>query len=188
MPRTLAPAPLDSASYWRKLKAALHPDRDAGGHDLFLFVTAIEEFVREQLGDPGYEREASYGERFARANRTRASSTTEEPERVPYDPIFGNADEFSMLTIRALSVGHEVGEPYGAVLGLLIDCAAHDHGRAVPRQSRGASYRQLAKISHLLGWPKDVRVAWYRIAESVPLSDHHCAHLLGRLVPKQDAA
>jgi len=189
MPRTLAPAPLDSASYWRRLLAAVHPDRNGGDGDLFIFATALEEHVRGCLA--GYGRDAPYGSPFADANRGgagEAGTSPTEPDRVAFDPALGNADQFVELTCHALQVGRDVGEPYGAVLGLLIDCAAHDHGRAVPRQSRGASYRQLAKIAHTCGWSKDERVAFYRLAESVPLSDHHCAHLLGRLVPKQDAA
>lgn len=105
----------------------------------------------------------------------------EEPERVPFDPIFGRADEFVSLTCRALEISREVGDPYGPVLALLVDCPAHDHGRQVPRQSRGASYRQLAAIAHRLGWSKEQRVQWYEVAANIPLSDAHAHHIIGRL-------
>ncbi len=86
-----------------------------------------------------------------------------------------------MLTVRALEISHEVGEPYAAVLGLLVDLPAHCHGRAAPRQSRGARYKQLARIAHTLGWSSEQRSRWYRVAESVPLSDAHASHIIARI-------
>ena len=72
----------------------------------------------------------------------------------------------SWISPCALEVGREVGEPYGPVLGLLIDGSTHDHGRAVPRQSRSASYKQLAKIAHLAGMSRAERITWYTVCRA----------------------
>lgn len=170
----MTPAPLDDRRYWWRLLAVAHPDRNGGDGDLFVFLTALREHVEGCCAGsfPNLER-------FAHANaRANATGTGEAPERVPFDPILSNADEFVRLTGRALEISGEVGEPFAAVLLLLVDLPAHDHGRAVPRQSRGASYRQLARITHTLGWSKEQRVRWYRIAESVPLSCAHASHII----------
>jgi hypothetical protein len=171
-PRTQTRAPLDDRSYWRRLKAAVHPDREAGDHDLFVFLAALEEHVRSCLN--GYGREAPY-----RTNEP--SSPATETERVPYDHQLGDADEFVKLTLRAISVGQRSEEPYRSVLALLFDCPAHEHGRPVLRQCRGASYRQLALIAHRLGWSKSERVRWYDLARAIPLSEAHASHLIDRL-------
>lgn len=159
--------------------ASVHPDRAGGDHELFVFLSALREHVEECLGA------AKPGGAFAPAN----AGPREEPERIPYDPSFGNADAFVGLTCRALEIAGRVGEPYNSALSLLGDCPAHEgpYGRAVPRQSRGASYRQLAAIAHTLGWSKAQRVRWYRVAEEIPLSDAHAHHILARL-PQRSAA
>ncbi len=41
VPKTATPAPLDSPSYWRRLKACVHPDREGGSEELFVFLCAL---------------------------------------------------------------------------------------------------------------------------------------------------
>ncbi len=103
-----------------------------------------------------------------------------EPERIPF-PL---GTDFETLTRRALMLADDIAPPYNAVLRLLRDCeplAGFEN-----KQQRGASYRQLAAIGYLAGMGKSGRVRWYRVAESVPLSDRHAGHLLGKL--KRQAA
>jgi len=49
-PRTRT-VPLGEPSYWRRLKAAAHPDRNGGDGNLFIFLTALEEHVPLCVGD-----------------------------------------------------------------------------------------------------------------------------------------
>lgn len=84
------------------------------------------------------------------------------------------------LGMRALSVGQHAEEPYRSLLALLIDCPAEEHGRQVVRQERGASFKQLAYIGYLLGLSKPFS-RWYEIARSIPLSDRHASHIIGKL-------
>jgi hypothetical protein len=44
-----------------------------------------------------------------------------------------------------------------------------------------SSYKQLAYIGHLVGMSKTERSGWYRVAESVPLSQRHAGHILSHL-------
>jgi hypothetical protein len=75
----------------------------------------------------------------------------------------------------------EVGEPCAALLRLLVGLYPEDHGRARAAQQRGASYKQLALIAHR-GWlSKAERMAWYGVAESIPLSERHASHIIGGL-------
>ena len=68
-------------------------------------------------------------------------------------------------------MGANANEPAGH---LLLGAAP---GGAVP----GASYKRLTAIGHLAGFDKTAQVRWYRIAEEIPLSDRHAAHILSRL-------
>jgi hypothetical protein len=115
-----------------------------------------------------------------RADRGRA-------ERIPYDPSLGHADEHVALTMRAMFIGGCTDEPFTSVLGLLSDCASQDHGRPALRQSRGATYKQLACVAHLFGMSRTQRRAWYALARAVPLSEQHAHHLITRLKRKEAA-
>jgi hypothetical protein len=174
MSRTAAPARLDDRRMWRRVLAKVHPD--AGGDDeTFVWL----QNVRESICSCGNRKSAPQPSR--RRERSTTHSTEQASERIPYDPSLGYVAEFVTLTMRALSVGLYVEEPYRLVLALLIDCAATGHGRPAERQCRGASYNQLAAIAHRFGMTKVERCRWYEVARSIPLSDQHAHHLLSRL-------
>jgi hypothetical protein len=86
-----------------------------------------------------------------------------------------------MLTLRAVSVGQHAEEPYRSLLVLLIDCPADERGRGAARQERGATYRQLGRIAHDAGMTPGQRHRWYDLARSIPLSEKHASHLIGRI-------
>lgn len=178
-PKTKAP-PLDSHTYWKRLRARAHPDQGApricscgsrrcgttSTTDLARSLRASSRTLTVVGAAPG---------------ETRAEDEHEQPDRIPFDEAFGNADEFVRLTMHALSVGQTSEQPYRDVLALLGNCPADDHGRRAARQCRGASYKQLALIAHLCSWSRVDRRQWYEIAESIPLSDSHASHIIGRL-------
>jgi hypothetical protein len=160
MPKT-ATAPLTDGRLWRLLLARTHPD--AGGSDE-LFVWA--QGLRESLDAP-----------FPRScGRCKPADgqTAEEPERIP----FGAGLDPTALTRRALSLVEELEFPYNALLRLLSN---HDPSGALPQEHRGATYRQLARMAHEAGMSRQERQGWYRVAESVPLSQAHAQHILSRL-------
>ena len=64
---------------------------------------------------------------------------------------------------------------------MLIDCPADDHGRAAAKQERGATYKQLAALAHRVGMTRGERYRWYELARSIPLSEKHASHLIGRM-------
>jgi hypothetical protein len=86
-----------------------------------------------------------------------------------------------VLTDRAVTMADAVAEPYGYLLRRLADCYPVSVGPLHDQQRRGASYKSLAAIGHRVGMTKDERVQWYSIAESVPLSQRHAGHILGKL-------
>jgi hypothetical protein len=53
--------------------------------------------------------------------------------------------------------------------------------QGVATQRRGASYKQLALIGHLVGLSKEERVRWYELARFLPLSEAHANHIIKRL-------
>jgi len=71
--------------------------------------------------------------------------------------------------------------PYSGLLSQLKDCPTEDHGRRRAAQGRGASYKQLAFIAHLVGMNDECRYGCYEVANSVPLSEAHCHHLISKL-------
>jgi hypothetical protein len=168
MARTNTPPPADRGM-WRRALARCHPDA-GGAVDLFVWACGVREFVRREDRSP-----------LRNDSTPRAYATVEYATRVPYDAALGFVDEFVTLTMRALSVGQHAEEPYRSVLALLIDCPADDHGRAAAKQERGASYRQLGRIAHDAGMTEGERMRWYDLARSIPLSERHASHIIGRL-------
>ncbi len=154
---------LDSAKMWRLLIAATHPDSERGSHELCIFVQALKEYV---LSEPRKEA-------FTPSPQPE-SAPTADPDRVPFPP---DAD-FRVLTRRAVILADDVPLPYRSVLRLLRDCEPLTGFEE--KQQRGASYRQLAYIGHLAGMSKPFS-RWYKIAESVPLSQRHAGHVLSKL-------
>jgi hypothetical protein len=80
-------------------------------------------------------------------------------------------------------MAEEVGGIHGALLEMLADCEAPPSTTRTSGawEQRGASYKKLAAVGHMVGMTKAERSRWYRVAEAVPLSDRHVGHILGRL-------
>jgi hypothetical protein len=164
--RTPAPPPTDK-NLWRRLKARAHPD-GGGDHELFIWVGSVEEAV---CGCQAQPHESSPRE----PRRQPFQSTREAPARIPYPPD----TNFRQVTKRALQQAASRSDGYGQLLSLLEDCWPLAH--MWREEERGASYKRLAAIGHMVGMTKPQRVEWYRIAESIPLSDRHAGHILKRL-------
>ncbi len=170
-PRALTAAP-DDRSMWRRALAKLHPD-GGGSHDLFIWAGAVRDVVCD-LGVRG----AVNPEPADHPSRRREPSTPEEPARVPYPP--GETANFAALTARAVAMAEEVGGIHGGLLEMLSGCEAPPSTSGAWEQ-RGASYKKLAAVGHMVSMTKAERSRWYRVAEAVPLSDRHVGHILGRL-------
>jgi hypothetical protein len=76
-------------------------------------------------------------------------------------------------------MAEEVGGVHGALLEMLTGCNPLAH--LAHEQERGASYKRLAAAGHMVGMTMSERSRWYRVAESIPLSDRHVGHILARL-------
>ena len=160
--------PADDPKMWRRLVAKTHPDA-GGSHELFIWTGSVRDLVCSRVGEsPSRPRPAS------------ATNHSPEPDRVPWS----GAQGFEEVTRTALRYA-SLGKPYAPLLSLLADCRSLDN--MARQQSRGASYRQLAAVGHAWGMTKRERVAWYRVAEDLALTDRHASHLLGRL-KKRSAA
>jgi len=155
---------------WRRLIAKAHPDAD-GDHELFIWAGSVREFVCNG-GDA-----LSRPEPRAHSSHQREASTSSTADRIPFDR-FAN---FEVLTDRALAMSRAVAEPYAYLLRQLASCYLVQDGPLYDQQQRGASYKSLAAIGHTVGMSKAERVQWYRIAESVPLSQRHAGHIIKRL-------
>ncbi len=173
MSRTPTLPPTDK-SMWRKLIARAHPDT-GGDHELFIWTRAAMEAICSSFTAP--EQQASPGPR-PESHPRREWPSAEEADRVPFD----REASFAELTRRAVAMVD--GEPlaYARLLRLLYDC--HPSPMHEVQQQRGGTYRQLAAAGHLVGMDKRERVGWYRLAESIPLSDRHAGHILSRLKEK----
>jgi hypothetical protein len=154
--------PPDHSGMWRRLISRAHPDA-GGDHELFIWTGAVRDVVCGQV-------ESSFRNEKSDRSDNSPGDATDEPTRVPYPGSLGA--NFAALTGRALEYGGE----FAPVLNLLRDCwpvegLAHEQGR-------GATYKKLAAIGHAWGMTKAERVRWYRVAESIPLSDRHAGHIL----------
>jgi hypothetical protein len=157
--------PLDDRGMWRRLVGRSHPDA-GGSHELFIWTVATRDAVC------GGELEAE----IPRVER-RAPSTQGTGERVPFD----EDASLEVLTDRAVAMAEAVAEPFGFLLRQVADCEPASEGLLYDQQRCGASYRSLAAIGHMVGMTKAERVQWYSIAEAVPLSQRHAAHIFSRL-------
>jgi hypothetical protein len=168
-PRTATPAPTDR-SMWRRLLRQAHPD-GGGDHDLFIWVRELYEHVSGDAIEP-----------IPREQRRQPPPHPTSGDRVPYEAAF-QMSSFTAVTNRALELADELPEPYARVLRLLADCfETAEYSPSLYRaQYQGASYKQLAYIAHLSRMSRAERIEWYRIAESVPLSQRHAGHILARL-------
>lgn len=90
------------------------------------------------------------------------------------------------MALRVVTLVDELEYPYHALLRLLANSVPATHGRLQLQERRGATYRQLAAIAYTVGMSYSERLEWYRVAESVPLSQRHAGHILARL--KKQAA
>lgn len=170
MTRTTTLPPNDK-KMWRKLVSRAHPDA-GGDHDLFIWTMA----TREAICGGRLGAEIPRRERQDHRSRQREASTY-DPDRVPFDPFAS----FEDLTDRAVAMSEAVAEPYGLLLRGGADCYPATDGPLHDQQRRGASYKSLAAIGHAVGMSKAERTQWYRIAETVPLSQRHAGHILARL-------
>lgn len=154
--------PATDPKMWRRIIARAHPDA-GGDDDLFIWAGAVRDLVCARFAEPS-----------ARPHPEPARDETSEPDRIPWTGAY----DFEEVTRTALRYA-SLGEPYAALLSLLADCRPLEH--LSRQQNRGASYRQLAAIGHAWGMTKRKRVAWYRVAEDLALTDRHASHLLGKL-------
>jgi hypothetical protein len=100
-----------------------------------------------------------------------------ESERVPFD-CYADHD---VLTDRAITMADAVAEPFGSLLRSLRGCDLAEDGPLYYQQRRGATYRQLAAIGHRVGMSKAERVQFYRICESIPLSQRCAGHIFAHV-------
>jgi hypothetical protein len=85
-------------------------------------------------------------------------------------------------------VTSEGEEAFRSLLALLLDCDVSRYGRAAEKQSRGASYRQLAYLGHLARFDVAERSELYRVARCIPLVEAHVSYLIGELKRHREAA
>lgn len=171
-PHTVSPVPLDDRRMRRLFLARLHED-GGGSHELSLYGQALYEAATER---------ASQGPSCSNCPRVRHGGErsadddgiVHEDGRVPF-PEFADFEELKRRALRRA----EIGDAYGQLLALLVDCRPLPEMRE--RQRRGASYRMLAAIGHTVDFDTRERSSWYRICEAVTLSDNNARHILDRL-------
>jgi hypothetical protein len=169
MPKTQTPHPTDR-SMWRVLLKRCHPD-SGGSSDLFVWVNHIREYVLDDTIE----------EPLPRVEREPPKHPT-TGDRLDYTEAF-SFGSFTNLTRSAVDMGEQADSPQARLLTLLSDCeeALPADTALYRQQNEGATYKTLAAIAHQAGFTKAQRVAWYRLAERVPLAQRHAGHILMRL-------
>jgi hypothetical protein len=152
---------------WKRLLKRCHPD--AGG-DAELFVWCRE--LQSHVSGDHIEQVPP----CARRDPPRHTSTG---DRIPFEP----APPFGVLTDRALDAALDVGEPYADLLGLLWDCVEVRPDKPIlwRQQQEGATYKSLAALAYRANMSKYERIQWYRISESIPLTQRHVGHMLSKV-------
>jgi hypothetical protein len=104
-------------------------------------------------------------------------------ERIP----FIAPHNFGWLTSMGLFHARENPDNiHGALLTLLEDCDHVCHLSGF--EQVGPTYRQLVRISRIVGMSEEQTLEWVALAESVPLSERHGLHILEKLGQQRAAA
>lgn len=165
--------PLDHGGMWRKALARVHPD-GGGEHELFIWIQEVRDAM---CGGGRTTTEHHPPRQKPRPEPPLKPRIIYEDGRVPFpEPV-----DFEALTTRALAAADEMLPLYTDLMRILEDCEPVEYEPLRDQQRRGATYKQLAAIGHKVGMSKALRVQWYRIAESVPLSCRHAGHVLSKL-------
>jgi len=161
---------------WRRLLRVVHPDT-YGEHDLFIWAGALFEHV---AGDAPEE-----APRHVRREPPKHHPRTTSGDRVPFEEAFDKAPSFTHLTEQALGLAENgaLDPAHAALLKLLADCREMGTADRVlyRQQHEGATYKTLAAIAYKAGLSTSQRVQWYRVAESIPLSQRHAGHIISRM-------
>lgn len=179
-PRALTHPP-DDPRMWKRVVARCHPDA-GGDEETFVWAMATREVICSGALGASASSVPRYEHEDHRSRRHEGS--TDDAERVPFDASI----DFEGLTDRAVAMSEAVDEPYALLLRSLADCYPVAEGPLLHQQRRGATYRQLAAIGHLVGMRGSERGRWYEVARAVPLSQRHAGHIIGRLKAKPEAA
>jgi hypothetical protein len=162
---------------WRRLVSRAHPDT-GGDHDLFIWTMATRDAIcGGELGPEIPKRERRDDRQDDRPRRKTWSSSS--AARIPFET--GTYAPFVALKNRALEIAHEVEDPYKHLLYALLDCVEAEDGPLYKMQNQGATYKSLAAIAYKAGMSQAERVQWYRICESVPISQRLAGHILSKL-------
>lgn len=153
---------------WRRLVARCHPDQ-GGDHDLFVWAQNVREHVASDAIEPPISRP-----------RQPRYTPPDSVDRVDYPSDIGGR-EFQETTRKIVALAPTLQEPYRSLLLLLSDCETAMSTTLRLEEQRGASYKRLAAIGHIVGMDKAMRSEWYEIARRVPLSDRHARHILWKL-------
>ena len=131
-------------------------------------------WLQERVVDGSYRRLLDQPQQSAQPQEP------EEKPRIEYPSDW----QFQRLTGRARRVAREASDltpTQKRLLEIAATCEFRTHGKLAKQQTRGATYKQLAYIGHLAGMNDGERSAWYRVAESVPLSERHAGHIIATL-------
>src|SRR3954469_25707062 len=94
---------------------------------------------------------------------------------------------FERLTDVAMHHASEnMDNIFGGLLIFLADC---DHVcRLSGLEQVGCSYHALRRVGRTVGMSAEQFAEWISLAESVPLSERHALHILGKLEPGRKVA
>jgi hypothetical protein len=137
-----------------------------------VWVTALREYV---AGDAPEDVRTGY-------ERRQPPPHPQAGDRVDFTAAYSYED-FADLTRCAVLLAVTVDEPYARLLRMLATCypVSESDLTGYRAQHQGASYKQLAYIAHLSGMDARQRREWYRLCESIPLSQRHAGHLISEL-------
>jgi hypothetical protein len=157
---------------WKRLLLRVHPDQ-GGDESLFVWARLVQEIVcsKGEEEDPPPRRSSQPKQRRQQG-----------PPRMQFDALL----DFEELTEKAVALAATVDPPYARLLAMLEDLEEVDEDDPLyTQQMLGCTYKTLAAIGHAAGLDGTERTGWYRVAESIPLSQRHGGHILSNLKRKE---
>ena len=105
-----------------------------------------------------------------------------DSERIPFNPTI-NADDVALDIYNEIK-GEKIAEHFKRIVKTLNSFRADkSHEKSL---QKGASYKQLAMIAHLVDMPYQHRILWYKLAEKWNLSSAHAGHIIKSLTEDRE--
>jgi hypothetical protein len=167
-------APVYDREHWNRLLRLCHP-KGAGDEDLFLWAKGVYDFVTSDEPEPAPREQPKH---------------KKSTDRVDFSGVEERFSSHADLVEHALEVAYSIEEPFHSMLSGLEDLEPAPRGdlQLLRAEQQGCTFKQAAYAAHLANLSKKHRMDFYKLCQSLPMSQRMCGHIIKRLQERESAA